>query len=312
MSLVYYGAMLSRYRYKHLTWIDLQSPTHEEVRTLMREFDIHPLIAEELLTPTLKPRAERYDDMLYVILHFPAWKHTHGASRSQEIDFVIGRNVIITTRYDTVDPLHKFSKVFEVNSILDRSDIGNHAGYIFFYMIRKLYRAVEHELEYAETHLAELEGKIFGGREREMVGHLSGISRELLGFSHALSSHRGVLESFEASGRRIFGEDFSYHARALLGEHFRTAKHLEVLRDYLGELRTANDSLLTTKQNEIMKVLTIMAFVTFPLTLISSIFGMNTSYLPIIGQPNDFWIVMGIMLTLAIFFFIFFKFKKWI
>lgn len=304
--------MLSRYQHKHLTWIDLQSPTREEVRGLMQEFGIHPLIADELLSPSQKPKVERYADVLYVILHFPAWRHTHGGNRNQEVDFIIGRNFIITTRYDTIDPLHKFSKVFEVNSILDRSDIGNHAGYLFFYMVRKLYRAVEHELEYADSYLDEIEAQMFSHREKEMVAKLSRISRELTSFKQALAPHREILESFEASGRRFFGDDFSYHARALLGEYLKVASRLETLREFAVELRLTNDSLLTTKQNEIMKVLTIMAFVTFPLSLIASIMGMNTEYLPIVGMPGDFWIVIGIMLTLTGFFFIFFKFKKWI
>jgi magnesium transporter len=61
-----------------------------------------------------------------------------------------------------------------------------------------------------------------------------------------------------------------------------------------------------------MKTLTIMAFVTFPLTLVSSIFGMNTHYLPIVGLPGDFWIVTGTMLALAICFFLYFKRKGWL
>jgi Mg2+ and Co2+ transporter CorA len=61
-----------------------------------------------------------------------------------------------------------------------------------------------------------------------------------------------------------------------------------------------------------MKTLTIMAFVTFPLTLISSVFGMNTSYLPLIGVQGDFWIVIGIMSLLAVSFFIFFRLKRWL
>ena len=60
-----------------------------------------------------------------------------------------------------------------------------------------------------------------------------------------------------------------------------------------------------------MKNLTIMAFVTFPLTLISSVFGMNTSFLPVVGRPNDFWIIVSFMAILALTFFMYFKVKHW-
>ena len=61
-----------------------------------------------------------------------------------------------------------------------------------------------------------------------------------------------------------------------------------------------------------MKVLTIMAFITFPLSVIASIFGMNTKTLPIVGVPHDFWIIMGIMVFATIMFFALFKYKKWL
>jgi len=93
-------------------------------------------------------------------------------------------------------------------------------------------------------------------------------------------------------------------------EHVRHA--LMNARELLAELRTTNDSLLYAKQNEVMKTLTIMAFVTFPLTLLAGIFGMNTAYTPLVGRSYDFWIVIGIMLALTVLFFSFFKYRKWL
>lgn len=304
--------MVTRYTHKTLTWVDLESPTQEEVRSIMSEFHLNPLVAEELLSPTLKPKVEPYDNCIYLILHFPASKHSHGADRNQEVDFIIGKNFLITTRYDTIDPIHKFSKVFEVNSILDRSDMGTHAGYLFFYMIQKLYRALSHELEYVETSIKYIEEQIFNSRERDMVMELSHVSRKLLDFKQALSAHKDILGSFELAGKQFFGDAFGYHLRTIIGEYYKVENAVRFQLETATELRETNNSLLSTKQNEIMKVLTIMAFVTFPLTLISSVFGMNTKVLPIVGQPNDFWIIIAIMGAIALLFFVFFKYKKWL
>ena len=133
--------MLTKYTHNNITWIDLESPTKDEVHKIMGEYSIYPVVAEELLMPTMKPKVDIYDNYIYIILHFPAFRHTHGSQQNQEVDFIVGKDFIITTRYDTIDPLHKFSKVFEVNSILDKSGIDKHAGYIFFFMIKKLYKA---------------------------------------------------------------------------------------------------------------------------------------------------------------------------
>src|SRR3989338_10005026 len=121
--------MISRYTYKDLVWIDLESPTQEEVRGVMEEFDIHPLVANELLVSTLRPKVDLYSNFIYLILHFPTISHKHRGKTEQEIDFIVGKKFLITTNYDLVDSLHEFSKVFEVHSILERSNIGDHAGY---------------------------------------------------------------------------------------------------------------------------------------------------------------------------------------
>jgi len=304
--------MLTRHRHKELIWIDLESPTSEEVRGLMEEFSIDPLVAEELLSPTLRPRVDMFQDHIYLILHFPALKHTHQSSTDQEVDFIIGKNFIITTRYDTIDPIHKFSKVFEVNSILDRSDMGEHAGFIFFYMIKKLYKAVSHELNFISDSIKDIEDSIFQGREKEMVFEISNVSKSLLSFRQTLRAHKEILSSFETVASAFFGKSFEYHSKAMSGEYFKIYNDIISLLDTSSELRETNNSLVSTRQNEIMKVLTIMAFVTFPLSLIASIFGMNTKTLPIVGMPNDFWIITGIMAIATFFFFVFFKYKKWL
>ena len=112
--------MISRYKYRDLVWVDMERPSHEEVRQIMEEFEIHPIVADELLSPSLRPKVDRYENFIYLILHFPAIRHSHNNS-SQEVDFIIGKKFIITVRYELLDPLHKFSKVFEVNSILNKS-----------------------------------------------------------------------------------------------------------------------------------------------------------------------------------------------
>ena len=160
--------------------------------------------------------------------------------------------------------------------------------------------------------LKEIEGRVFNGDERKMVVELSHAGRTIHDFRQALAPHQEMLSSLEPVATRMFGTEFSYHVRTVFGAWERVEHTLARLRDSLKELRETNNSLLSTKQNEIMKTLTIMAFVTFPLTLISSVFGMNTRYLPIVGSTGDFWIILSLMLTLAIFFFLFFKHKKWL
>lgn len=302
--------MHARYEHAGLVWIDLESPSREEVQDLVDEFDIEPLVAEELLLPSTKPHAEFHANYIYLVLHFPALRHSHH-TREQEIDFIIGHKFLITTRYETIDPLHKFSKVFEANSMLDKSNLGDHSGFTLFYMLRKLYGSVEHELEYVRHDLVAIEDRIFKGDEVAMVAAISRASRELLNLRQGIEPHREVLREFETGGPQFFGEQFAPYLRSLSDEYYRVHNHITRAIDTLHELRETNNSLLTTKQNETMKVLTLLAFITLPLSLVAGIFEMKTSYTPIVGLPYDFWIVIGGMALVAAVMLWYFKHKGW-
>lgn len=303
--------MITKYTHKKLTWIDLESPSVEEVRQVVKEYNIHHLVAEELNGPSVKPKVVLYDNFIYLILHFPSLRRRDDTA-VREVDFIIGKDFIITTRYDTLDAFHKFSKIFEVNSILDKSDIGEHAGYVFFYMIREAYRTLGIELEAIGDSLETIQKKIFSGEEKDMVKKISEVNRTLLDYVRATDLHKDVLESFERAGRTFFGESFSYHLQSITGEYYQIEDLLDSNREFLKELRETNNSLLTTKQNEIMKTLTILAFVIVPLAFVTQLFSMNTVYLPIVGIKYDFWIVVGIMIAAALAMLAFFKYKKWL
>ncbi|MES2470668.1 MAG: CorA family divalent cation transporter [Patescibacteria group bacterium] len=309
--------MIQTYKYNHLTWVDIQSPTSDDIATILRDYKLHPLVAEEILSPSSKAKIERYDEYLYAVLHFPVRVRSSEENsftvEEKEIDFIIGKSYVISVTYSTVEPLQNFAKVFEVNSIVDKAgtrDINRHAGFIFYYMLKRLYGSVNNDLQAIEKSLYVGEKKIFLGEERYMVRFLSEINRELIDIKHGLRGHRDVLSYF--SQMHLFGDDFGYYSTDLQTEYQKAHEFTVSNRDLLSELRDTNDSLLTTKQNETMKVFTIMAFVTFPLTLIIDILTVPSDHNPIMGLRFDFEIILGIMILATLAMFWYFKHKKWL
>lgn len=304
--------MVTKHEYHDLAWIDVENPSVDEVRSLMEEYSLDPNVCEEMLSPSIRSKIETGEDYIHLVLHFPALRHTNNSDGDQEIDFILGKNFIITTRYDTIDALHKFSKIFEVKAILGREEMAPDAGDIFLAMMTKLYRGIGHELEFIHDELEEAETQIFEGREKEMVVVLSNLSRDLLNIKQALNPHRDVLEALRTKAVDMFGEDYRRAHTNIIGEYHRINSLRSSNADSLLELRETNNSLLSTKQNETMKVLTIMTFITLPLSLVASIFGMNADAMPIVGQPFDFWIITGMMVLISLALFLYLTKKNWL
>jgi magnesium transporter len=303
--------MVSKHSYKKLTWIDLESPTRDEVLSLSEEYQIPELVREEILKPTLRSKVDRYDNLIFLIMHFPVLaggKSTHCID--QEIDFIIGRDFIITTHYEIIKPLREFTNLFEKNSVLDKRGLASHAGYLFYFMIKDLYAHSELELEHVNESIREIEKHIFSGKEVEMVAQISNVNRTLIDFKQAIRFHKEILSSFETAAREFFGENFGYYLSAMNGEYNKVQSILDGHREILSDLHSTNDSLLTTKTNDTIKKLTIMTFIILPLTLIASIFGMNMSFV-FIHKVKDFYVVVLAMLVIASAMFVYFKGKKW-
>ena len=303
--------MYARHEYGEIVWVDLESPSRADVERVIEEFGIDSSVAEELLVPSSKARAEYHDTYAYMVLHFPALRHSH-KTREQEMDFIVGRNFLITTHYDLIDPLHKFSKLFDTESILKTHHGVEHAGFIFVAMVKKLYKAVEHEVEYIRRGLTDIEEHIFSNHHVEMVSAISRSSRDLLNLRHTIEPHRDVWQSCDVFTTQLFGSNFGASLKSVVNEYYRVHNHIMRETESLHELRETNNTMLTTKQNETVRLFTILAFFTFPLSLMVAILSIHSEHNPILGLRYDFWIIIGALLFMAFLMFLYFKRKKWL
>lgn len=303
--------MLKKQNYKAITWVDLENPTKDEARLVMEEFSLSPEVAQDILLPTFKDKISPHKDYVYLVLHFPAFKHTHNKSHRQEIDFVIGKNFIITNRYESIDAMEKYSKIFEVNSILDKNQAEIGSGELFLGIMKTIYQSLSDELDAINYLLNEAEKNIFAGKEKEMVFELSRIGREIINFNHIVTPHGNILETLQHDSVKILGETFSLELEEVVNEFYKISKILENVTEVLQELRETNNSLLSTKQNEIMKTLTIFTFFALPFSIITGFFQMNTINTPVVGRENGWFIIVAIEIVVLTIVYLLAKRKKW-
>ncbi len=319
--------MLEKRELNNVHWVDLESPTKEELNKVMRDYDIDPMTMHELLEPSLKPRAERHDKYLYFVLHFPSTKDNRSLSEF-EVDFILGKDFMITTRYKADGTFEAFKRRIELfekhnDGTVAESLHFNSAPELFLDLLIRMYKSVDEEIEEVHDALEDIEEDIFNEKEKEMVFAISLVGRDILNLRQALDPHQDILKSMSSDLSSLSPDsDKRLHYKAKMAEdiYYRLRKTTHSLSLSLQELRETNNTLLSTKQNEVMKIFTILAFVTFPLSLVSSIFGMNTEYMPVQGRHldlgfvviPDFWLVIFMMVLATAGMFMYFKKKKWI
>ncbi len=302
--------MISKYTYKGLVWIDLESPTEEEILHIMEEYSIPILVSEELHNRSPQSRIDLFPNFIYLIMHFPRVSHHRNKGVEQEIDFIVGSKFIITTHYEFIEPLHEFSKTFEVDAILEKRIDIDHAGFLFYHLIKTLYKHSRYELNDMNSLLRETEKNIFDGQESKMVVTISNINRTLIDFRQALRFHKETLNQFEFVAKKFFGENFSYYLTSIISEYTKTQDILDSHKEILDDLRDTNDSLLASKSTQTITLLTLITFLTSPIILISSIFVMDTTFVK--EKPTEFYSIVIAMLILSVLAFIYSKYKKWL
>ena len=219
--------MISKYTYNGIDWIDLQSPTKEEVAMLVEQYDILPMVAEEFITETVRSKVDVYENLIYLVLHFPVSRHNRNENTEQEIDFVVGKNFLITIHYELINPLHEFFKKFEVNSLLKKKEREDHAGFLVYHISKELYRNVTKDLDTINPELKEIELGIFEGKERDTVKIISDVNRKILNFKQAMRFHYETLKSFESAGKRFFGQEFAFYLESITGEYSKIKNALD-------------------------------------------------------------------------------------
>lgn len=305
--------MITRHDRGKTVWVDLECPTEDEIRDVLKEFDIDERIHEEIFTPTAYPLSIAFPGYSYLILHFPVSGSEDG-TRSQEVDFIVGKNFLITARYEAIESLHNLHKVLEAEELLGLPERSGRTAELLARVIGRLYAAISEEIEHAGKQLEHIERDIFAGKEQTAVRTISEAGRILLRFETSLARHKEPLADFLAalSTPTFFGSNFEEPATHIEARRTHAASLVASYRAIAQELRVTNDSLLSASQNQVTKTLTVMAFTALPLTLIASVFGMNTDKMPLVNLPHGFSIIVGIMAVAAITLYLYFRFRRWL
>lgn len=305
--------MIFRHKYHGGTWIDLEQPSEDEIRSIVHEFSIGENIETELFSPTPTPIILGNADSAFLVLHFPAHGAKNGETGNQEIDIIIGKKYIITVHYEVIAPIYHLKKLLETQELVETTSHITTDTLLEIIFIH-LYTAVRNNITNIAERLAHTEKEMFNGNERSTVRMISIISRDFLHMEAALANQQELLNRFFKAiiERAFFDTTFAERVEHILTERDQISQLTKTHRAIATELRETNIALLEARQNEIMKTLTIVNFIFLPLGLISWTFSMRTEGMPFIHSPHAFWIVLGIMASVAIILTAFFVRKRWL
>ena len=210
-------------------------------------------------------------------------------------------------------PIHHLKKLLEAEQLVTgKAQVTTDA--LLEGLFVHLYNSMRDHANHVAENLSRVEKMMFDGGEKTTVRAISNISREFLHIESALANQEEPLKHFlEALAKsEYFGPPFSGRLARILAERAHTARIVKTHRAVATEMRETNDALLSAAQNQVIKTLTVVNFIFLPLGLVTWTFAMRTEGMPLIDSPNAFWIVLGIMATVALVLIFFVARKRWL
>jgi len=306
--------MISKIKYQDFLWINIYKPSRKDIKYLEENFNFHPVVLKELQKPSARAHVDHFEDYLYFVYHIPIYEPQLRSSIPKEIDFIVTKNCLITATYEEIDIFKDFFKKCSKDARAQELYMRFGPGGIIVEIIKIAILFALRELTHIAEKLHKVERVIFTETisEEAKVREISFIKRDILNFQLITRPHQKLLHSLFLEGSKFFGNKYKIYFSTIEAEEMKVVDTLQNFRDIIESLETTNSNLINIKINKVMKVITVLAFITFPLTFLSSLFGMNAAYAPILGRKYDFWIIASAMLFLAFLMYNYFKRKKWI
>lgn len=293
-----------------ITWINVNGLNYiKEIETIGQLYDLHPLVLEDIVNTSQRPKIDEYEHYLFIVLKMMYYDKNENVVIEQ-VSLILGKNYVISFQeaegdvFDTVRDRIRYGKgrVRNLNS-----------DYLLYILIDAI---VDHYFSIIETlgnKIEDLENDLFAGNAKASINvEVQQLKREILKVRRAIFPLREVISRIEKMEHPLIYKRTITYYRDVYDHLIQVAENIDIYREMIWSLMDMYMTSISNRMNEVMKVLTIIATIFIPLTFIAGIYGMNFEYIPELKYKYSYFILWGIMIALFIGMLFYFKKKKWL
>jgi len=292
-----------------LLWVDLAAPSIPESLVLSNTFAFHRLSVEDAMSKLQYPKIEPYDGYLYVILHGIGFRAGEHGFVTHDVDFFLGRNFLVTV-HDGHSP-----SIDELRGHCPRnaSILGEGPVALFHRIVDSMVDQYRPEVEKLEDALDDIEKAVFERPTPALVREILDQKRDVSSLRRVTTPQRDVIGRL---ARREFADisiEMAFRFRDVYDHLVRLNDEALIFHDRITGILDAHLSSVSNRLNEVMKVLTVVATIFMPLTLVSGLYGMNVA-LPRFpgGDAAQFWWLFGICAGVVVVMLALFRRRRWV
>lgn len=294
-------------------WIDVDGLGDiATLRAIGDKFGLHALALEDVVNVHQRPKVEEYEDHLFIVCRMP---HTHRHLGTEQVSLFLSRDIVITFQERPGDCFEPVRNRLRAQRGRIRSEGPNYLAYALLDAVTDAYFPV---LETIGEQLDIVEEEIMSRPHPDDVKRIHRLKRDLLTVRRAIWPQREMLNTIIRDDSPLIRENTKIYMRDCFDHTFQLMDLIETYREIVSDLTDVFLSAQSTRMNEVMKVLTVIATIFMPLTLISSIYGMNFDTraspwnMPELGWAYGYPVAMAGMAVIAAGMIVYFRKRGWI
>jgi magnesium transporter len=296
-----------------LTWIHVENPHLDIAQTLSDRFGWHPLDVEDVMSRRQRPKVDDYADegYLFVVLHFPVYDPAIQRLNAAELDIFVGPDYLVTLPNRELLPVTRLFHRCEDDGEFAEQLFSKGSGRLLYEVLDDLFDYCFPILDKIGHKLDQLEDDVFEGRSDEVVRDISNVKQEIISYRKIMKPERSTLRVLERHMERFLPEELDLYFDDIVDASERIWDILDNYKEVVEALEDTNESVISHRQNDVLRVLTVFSAVVLPLTFVTSLFSMNVQF-PGYGTVWGFVTAAVVLVATVMGLLAFFRYKRWI
>ncbi len=296
-----------------IEWLNIVGAGKTELEFIRRRFgfNMEHITASTATSFSQRPMAMTEQKYVFLILHFPIF--VGNKIRAAEIDFFIGHGYLITLHNGNLPALTNFFNLGKKDTASLDAYESDSSAILLAEILEKLINECYLLIDRNSRAIDEMENVIFSDKQKKAVSNILNLRHNIINIRKILQNHKNILQKLMAMESSVVPSGkIKDHYNSLVEHSKRIWESLENQKDMVEALNSTSQAISNDRMTNIMKTLTIISVIVFPLTLLAAIFGMNAKYMPLVDNPNGFWLIVGLMILIGGTMLTIFKNKKWL
>jgi magnesium transporter len=294
---------------KGLLWVDIEDVTSEDAQFLLDVFHFHPLAVADCVSKNIHPpKIDQFEDHLFIIVHGINYHIESDVVETTELALFLGKNYVVTSHdvpmksvTSAIERLHMHGRPMRRGADMLAHDI-----------IDALVDNIMPTIDELDQKCGDIESEVVERPRKETLNSIMQLKRSILALNRVMSPQRELVNSLARGDYPLINKRAYIYYRNIYDHLARIEMLTQGLRDLADSVLATHLSSVSNRMNEVMKVLSIVAAIFLPLTLLAGIYGMNFANMPELQWQYGYFVIWGVMVLVAISLVVFFKKRKWL